>query len=78
MATTEWLPEWNVPPQERRSSRPFCSVHWVDGAEQVLLTGDKVFRREAQSNYEKSITYLLERDGKIVAISEQVLWKAIE
>ena len=74
----EWLPEWNAPPVERRSSRPFCSIHWADGAEHALLPRDKVFRREEQLSYQKSLIYLLERDGKIVAVSEQVLWKRIE
>ena len=75
---SEWLPEWNVPPEKRRSSRPCCSVHWVEGAEHAFLSGDKIFRRETQLSYQKSLIYLLERDGKIVAFSEQVLWKMVE
>jgi hypothetical protein len=78
VSATDWLPEWNVPPAQRRSTRPLCSVHWAEGAEQALLSNDKVFRRETQSSYQKSLIYLLERNGKIVAVSEQVLWKMIE
>jgi hypothetical protein len=75
---TEWLAEWNVPPTERRSSRPFCSVHWEEHVKKGLLPGDKVFQREAQSSYDKKLVFLLERNGRVIAVSEQVLWKAIE
>ena len=78
VAVTEWLAEWNLPPTERRDSRPFCSIHWAEGAEHRLLPTDKVFRRETQSRYERAIVYLLERDGKVVARAEEVLWKIVE
>jgi hypothetical protein len=72
---TEWLGEWNVPMPQRRISRPFCSVHWRDGAAQKISPDDKIFKRETRTQYESTVTYLLERDGKIVARADQVLWK---
>lgn len=78
VSQSEWLAEWNLEPAKRHSGRPCCSVHWVEGAARELLPADKVFRRETQSQYQKSLFYLLKRDGQIVAVSEQVLWKIIE
>lgn len=78
VAMSEWLPEWNVPPTERYNSRPFCSVHWTEDAEKGLLPEDKIFRRETKSKYKESVIHLLERRGKIVAISEQVFWQMVE
>ena len=77
VSVAEWLPEWNLPPPERRSSRPYCSVHWSEGAEKRLLPGDKVFQRNERTDYKASVIYLLERRGKIVARSEQVLWQMV-
>ena len=78
VSPSEWLPQWNVPPAERRISRPHCSVHWIEGVEKQLLPGDKVFRRESRSQFQGSLIYLIERNGKVVGFCEQVLWKAIE
>jgi hypothetical protein len=78
VAGIEWLPEWNVPPAERRVTRPYCSVHWSPGAEHLLLPGDKVLRRETRSANQVSLIHLLERNGKIVAVADQVIWKMID
>jgi hypothetical protein len=71
----EWLSEWNLSPSERPITRPFCSVHWADGAERQILPGDKVLKRETRSEYEAIVSYAIERKGQIVAYADQVLWK---
>lgn len=67
-----------MPLAQRRITRPYCSVHWLEGAEKALLPADKVFRRETRSKYQANLIHLLERDGKVVALSDQTLWKMIE
>jgi hypothetical protein len=73
----EWLSDWNLLPAERPPGRPFCSIHWADDAERELLPADKVLKREEETPYQKSVIYSLERTGRIVARSEQLLWKIV-
>ena len=44
----------------------------------LLLPGDKVLRRETRSANQVSLIHLLERNGKIVAVADQVIWKMID